>query len=344
MVTYKYTCEECGAKAGPFHSELQQTAYRKPSIGGRNAFTLEYNSSDLTKTGNDASNQLQQLTAQIDAMLSGEPTPESPFAADHFSEVFAMGKACPVCECPQTWYSTHPRKFLKKQKKAPINHMPLVEWGEEISVEVTGITLPPEDAGTTASTTSRVIKGVKNPSELGVWHMRGLEHNNILAIIDIIELPDGTLNVIEEDFYGAPMNKLIHLRISERDFQDYVLQLCDALEFMHRQAHPISHNAIRPESMIIGKGSLLKLTNFESATVAGPPHNDIAMVGEFMGSIKQKYIKRYAHIISNCADTYNSINELREDFLPLLQTSYIKIVGAISFALLVLAIIARRIF
>jgi len=339
-------------------------------------------------------------------MLDSESTdkPDSPFIADYYDEVFAMGKACPLCGGPQSWYiGAYSRVSMtgaalryalffsvlagilwladsiifdlhllnwavifpvsvlvgglagvfyalarifannKLIKKAPMNQKPIVEWGD-ITVEITGVTLPLEDANT-AGTSSRVVADFESRdiTGLGSWHVCGLKHDNILSVIDIVDLQYGFFNIIEEEFNGTPMINLISRGISERDFHDYVLQLCDALQFLHSQKPGISHNAIRPGNIVVGKGNLLKLTRFENATVGGSPRDDIAMVGEFLRSIKGRYIKRYQEIIESCASKYNSIDELREDFLSVTTTSYTKIIiSALAFAVLFLAIIARR--
>ena len=233
-------------------------------------------------------------------------------------------------------------------EKAPTRNNPTVEWGEP-TLELVGAPIEPEgEYGLEESDEPdyrRVIGGRERGeiADTGYRHMYGLKHDNICIVSKRNNENDGDSRAFEEEFDGIPMPTMINQGLSERDFQDYMLQLMDALAFMHNQTPSISHNAVTPNNILVGKGKLLKLIGFDMATVGDSPKGDIAMLGDFMNSMKGRYIKRYSEIIDKCSDGYNSIEEMREDFLPLLTTSYAKIVAAVVVLLFVIVLIFRRV-
>ena len=184
-----------------------------------------------------------------------------------------------------------------------------------------------------------INKAGTKKEDLGYWRICGTKHNNILYIHDVVDHQYGVFSVIEEKFESTPLSKLIAKGISETDFQDYILQLCDALEFMHQQEPNLSHNAIVARNILIGKDNVLKLSHFDEVAI-GTPTSDIAMVGNLMGRIRDKYIgrSRYQEIINNCAGKYRTVDDFRKDFLLMCRSSVFKAKYASIAFLIVMAI------
>jgi hypothetical protein len=111
---------------------------------------------------------------------------------------------------------------------------------------------------------------------------------------------------------------------------------------MHNQDPPLIHNAISAECIIIGKDKQLKLTRFDNVTVGGSPADDIAAIGALIGGVNEKYIKRFNKVIENCNGTYQRIDELRTDMLPLMRPSYVKIISLVFVVLFMIIRLSRR--
>ena len=99
-----------------------------------------------------------------------------------------------------------------------------------------------------------------------------------------------------------------------------------------------------PENILIGEGKLLKLTHYDEVVSGGSPVNDIAMVGKLMAGVKGKYIKRYQDIIVKCKGQYKSIEELKDNFLPLTRKTTPVLPLVSIFILMALVMFLRRVF
>jgi len=206
---------------------------------------------------------------------------------------------------------------------------PSVEWGEP-SVELMGVPAADEDTeddeNNPPAYAERIVNTVESGTEaFGCNHMYGIEHPNLLTIQKVVDYQHGVYGVTEEQFEGVPLSSLIEFGLSFHDFHDYITQLCDALEHMHSQDPPLTHNAVTAENILIGKDNQLKLIRFDHVTVGGSPKDDIAMLGELIAGINKPYIKRFGKVMENCKGTYQEIDELRKDLLPLLRPPYVKI-------------------
>ncbi|MCL2217056.1 MAG: protein kinase [Defluviitaleaceae bacterium] len=229
----------------------------------------------------------------------------------------------------------------------PRLRVPVITWGEPV-VELMGASSiqynepenPVKAKGIKLITTKLDVK----KESLSHWHMYNIKHDNLLSILDIIDNNYGVFSIIEEDFDSIPLSYKLRRKISEYDFQDYILQLCDALEFLHQQEPPVSHNAVAAENILVGKDRLVKLSNYDNITIGGTPADDIAMIGRLIESVNEKYIKRYEDVIKNCFGTYQTIDEFRDEFTPILKSPYAKIAGSVAMIIFIIIFISRRFF
>ena len=123
-------------------------------------------------------------------------------------------------------------------------------------------------------------------------------------------------NIAAEPVTGAvTLKEKLTSGVTADQFLDYLLQLCDAVEFLSQQKPPVSHNAINANNIIICEDDLLKLTNFEQAT-SGSLTNDMRSIGELICSIDAKYARKYRNIgKAGIANEFESIDELRNEIM-----------------------------
>ena len=238
-----------------------------------------------------------------------------PIISKTYNEVFKQGSVCLWCGKIQSWYLY----FAK-----PVGSTPQVEWGEN-SFELVG-----------AADTMAEVHREQLKTKIETWIfdadantdvgklLETLSENSHLNIINITGFNESTpqieyqtlrtFDVLVEDFEGVAF--VVHTRwgVKEAVYQDLVLQLADALEFLHECDPPITYNGLTPDNILVGVQNRLVLTNFKHARFNLSPKKDIRMLGDLMGSISTKYRRKYKKVIRKCGGTYNSISEMREDF------------------------------
>jgi len=289
---------------------------------------------------NDAEQALEQLKAFISfvkKMLdksSNEPIADTG-TFKQFRRLFVKGKSCPKCKSRQTWYAAD---SPSDWRQANINNNLEAVIGES-TVQLMGVPAAEKNITDPLApfTTREIYKTNVSLESLACWHLRKAENLNILYIEDVTELQPGVFSIMEEQFDGTPLSSLLEAEISKKDFQDFILQLCDALAFLHSYNPRIAHNAIFPENILIGEGNLLKLAHFDEAAVGGALSGDIIMAGELMQSIDADYMKKYQKVIDSYIDgTYKTIDDLRQDFMPysIKSPTVLFILSVIAFALL----------
>jgi len=260
---------------------------------------------------------------------------------EQFRGLFAQGASCPKCKSCQPWYLAGSAGEWKQANsnnnlEVVVGEPTALLAGDPDAIEFTTDT-------PTVFTTRDIYKPGVQIEKLGYRHLRGAKHYNVLYVQDVTEPRPSMFSIVEEQFESIPLSELLIKGISEKDFQDFIMQLFDALEFLHNHKPGISHNAISPEHILVGKGNLLKLAHFDEATVDGSPLGDIAMLGKLMGSINAKYIKKYQQVMDNCAGgAYKTIDDLRQDFLPYAIKLPV-LLFALAFIVMAFIFIVRRV-
>jgi len=313
IVKYSYICEHCGIKTEEFESKLWQETEVPLPKGSRfdNAIQVP-DPAVLEKYQQIAFAKMRQLVTAINKIFENTENNEKVYSyiAEQFNELFSKAKSCPECKHHQTWY---PVETFGSSSRF---HGLKVLWGK-IDVELAGA--PQVDEVTSEepqerAMNQRIIKNTKEKKEdLAYWHIRGQEHINLLYVQDVQYHQDNVFSVKEEIFESNPFSVIIEKGFKESDFQDYMIQLCDALEFLHTLEPCITHNKVLARNVLVGKGHLVKLSHFDEASVGESPDADIAMLGELMSGVKGSYIKYYKNIIENCNGVYKSIDDLRTD-------------------------------
>lgn len=104
-----------------------------------------------------------------------------------------------------------------------------------------------------------------------------IRHPNLVQIIDVARTPKGTPYVVFEDVEGTSLASLLRTerKLDPMRALRIGIEIADALDFAWKQCGFI-HRNIKPETIILGTGDAIKLTNFSTATLAKPGQNALA--------------------------------------------------------------------
>jgi serine/threonine protein kinase len=78
------------------------------------------------------------------------------------------------------------------------------------------------------------------------------EHPNILGVRRVEEAEDGYFLVTEEAFEGRTLHECRRKGMDEKDFIYYMMQLCDALDFLSGLDLPTAHGGVTADCILIG--------------------------------------------------------------------------------------------
>jgi len=172
-------------------------------------------------------------------------------------------------------------------------------------------------------------------------YMCKIEHPNILRIHDTQIVNLGTIAIQEEVFEGTTLAEKLEKGICENDFCDYVLQLCDALEYLHKQG--LAHNAVCAQNILINENNILKLINFDDVTPCDSYFSDISSVGTLIRDIKEDFIHNYIPFAKNCYTKYKTMDDFRKGFIKPPKTSYGVVISIVVGILFLILLISNRI-
>lgn len=90
-----------------------------------------------------------------------------------------------------------------------------------------------------------------------------LKHPNIVDIIDI-DKTDNFIYVIMDHVEGQSLDKIVRENgpQSEEDVQRWMLQICDALGYLHKQNPPIIYRDMKPNNIMLHHDGYVKLIDF----------------------------------------------------------------------------------
>lgn len=202
--------------------------------------------------------------------------------------------------------------------------------------------------------------------DIGIYQqLQKLEHVNIIKIISCEE-EDGDFLVEEEEFEGRIITAILQEEEIKGDkFYDWILQICDAVEYLSNANPPITGMRLHTGNILIGDGNVLKLTDFSGATNAltneHSQSKDIAEIVSFIKSVDRKFIRKYISLIEEWDSNKETktisrfhwdnskkpinVSEFRRDFIEAYTSQFgikrVALLGAISTILLVFRV-ARR--
>jgi eukaryotic-like serine/threonine-protein kinase len=118
--------------------------------------------------------------------------------------------------------------------------------------------------------------------------LAAVRHPGIVEVLDGGTLPDGTPFIVLEKLEGRTLEGLIAARgkLSREDTVAIGLQLCDALDALHRTG--VVHRDLKPGNVFVVRdrdgAERLKLLDFGIAQVRGPANDKLTGIGALIGT------------------------------------------------------------
>lgn len=110
-----------------------------------------------------------------------------------------------------------------------------------------------------------VVKRLKG-GKTDIYRLLCHARNSFFPEIYEIEEKDGELFVAEEHIAGVPLNEVLEKdMLSDGEKVSIVLQLCDAVAFLHGLNPPVIHRDIKPSNILVTKGGTIKLIDFDAS-------------------------------------------------------------------------------
>ncbi|MBE6902072.1 MAG: hypothetical protein E7478_06320 [Ruminococcaceae bacterium] len=128
-----------------------------------------------------------------------------------------------------------------------------------------------------------VIKQIKGAAKQNLANrtevdlLKGLKHTYLPQVLDFIE-ENGEAYTVMDFVDGADVDKLIKTgrKFRQKEVIHYGIQLCEAVEYLHKRKRPIIHSDIKPGNLMINSAGDICLIDFnvslvfdESAPVLG---------------------------------------------------------------------------
>ncbi len=104
-----------------------------------------------------------------------------------------------------------------------------------------------------------------------------IRHPNLLQVIDVARTAEGVPYVVYENVDGTSLASILHLerKIDPVRALRIVIEIAKVLDSAWKQCGFV-HRNIKPETILVGSGDTIKLTNFSSATLVKPGENPLA--------------------------------------------------------------------
>ncbi|MBQ6019748.1 MAG: protein kinase [Clostridia bacterium] len=101
---------------------------------------------------------------------------------------------------------------------------------------------------------------------------------------------DGKLVVLEDYVNGETLTAYLARGIPDAERRRIVLELCDALTFLHSAAPPIIHRDLKTDNVIITPEGVVKLIDYDAATVFDPTKSaDTVLMGTPGAAAPEQY-------------------------------------------------------
>lgn len=96
--------------------------------------------------------------------------------------------------------------------------------------------------------------------------LSSLEHKNLIKIHDVI-CYDNSTHVLEEYVSGQTLQALLETEgiVQENKAKNYIMQICDALIYLHNLNPPVIYRDIKPENIMLNTDHVIKLIDFDIA-------------------------------------------------------------------------------
>jgi len=90
-----------------------------------------------------------------------------------------------------------------------------------------------------------------------------LKNESIISFYETIVLPEYTMIAVVMEYAEKCLSDVLKNKISEKEAQNYILQLCEGVRYLHEELFVI-HRDLKPENILI-KGDHVKICDFDTA-------------------------------------------------------------------------------
>jgi len=356
-IEYRFVCEACAHESGPFTGYVQAYMNAKVSSGSMFQMSYEYSVEANEKARINAELILLKIIENINDtvhnnLITTEITNKRNEIAKCFNDIFTHAKSCMSCKAAQSWYpmpSTKSQlmKQARKTKERTRTEKPLLKYGSISTTLEGGLPDTAYQADTIDKSDDVLIRIInrKDPSnhDMAILHLLNVNYTHLQKVSAINELGHDVFSVKEEAMVDTPLSKRIQGKMNEGDYQDYMLQLFDAVEFLHTHNPPMCHNNIHVNNVYVSDQNVVTLAGYNHLSVSDASEKDIHDIGAVMDRAPDAFKKRYLKVIDKAVcEKYLSVEMLRSDFMKAMKTSRLKAVAVLFPIVFGLLFLARR--
>ncbi len=183
------------------------------------------------------------------------------------------------------------------ERLSPTKRAEDAEGGAALMPEIAGIQILAKQDETSVATVWHALQ-VSLDREVSVWVMRAeltgrpnqvvhfetvaravarIRHPNLVQVIDVSRMKDGTPYVVFENVDGATLASVLRMerKLDPNRALRIAVEIAKVLDFAWKQCGFI-HRNIKPETILMGSADAVKLTHFSTATLVKPGENPLA--------------------------------------------------------------------
>jgi len=126
-------------------------------------------------------------------------------------------------------------------------------------------------------------------------------------------------------------------------FQDYLLQLCDVVDFLHQQTPPLAHGSIALHTVMVLPSQVVKLTGYDDVYVHATSKQDILALGEIVAAAPKHLRKKYRFIADKAQQgLYETVTAFQDDLMTAMKTSRKQVIAILFPVLALVVLVVRR--
>ena len=126
--------------------------------------------------------------------------------------------------------------------------------------------------------------------DLRVYEFLRVNKNIHIPAVESCTVRYGKLVVLEDYVNGETLTNALRRGLPEPERRRVVLEVCDALQFLHAANPPIIHRDVKADNIILTPDGVVKLIDYDAATVFDPTKNaDTVLMGTPGAAAPEQY-------------------------------------------------------
>lgn len=126
--------------------------------------------------------------------------------------------------------------------------------------------------------------------DLRVYEFLRVNRNIHIPAVESCTVRDGKLVVLEDYVNGETLTNALRRGLPEPERRRVVLEVCDALQFLHAANPPIIHRDVKADNIILTPDGVVKLIDYDAATVFDPTKTaDTVLMGTPGAAAPEQY-------------------------------------------------------